>query len=506
MAVLIPQFNVKWRYPTPDGQYIEKTEVDFDKEYHPTGHKINDSKYYPDITIVKTKRKKNPTTGKYDITETNETFPVKRAVVTLQADSVQILLPHLLGNKIRYSNTSIKIADVTNTDVFDMYSTIAENKNFSTHWAEFVKATFTWGHAAMFFYTGEGGKTRCRVYSYGNGDILRCVNDIQGKPSKLYRKYSPQIINEQGVEENITLIDIIDKNGCKTYTEAGEPYNQSDWITNVAPVTPFVYHKRIEGAIWTLAQSGIDNLELLLSALSNDNISKSKAKYVITGSKATTKAGANKTSTTTLNHQTTKIGDVDFFVGGEGVDMKMLQGASLSEAFKFEYETGIESVFNTIGIVYPKQKSSGDMPTGAMKMMFFPTERKCMILIDEYNPVLDRANSVFKAFIAVEYKSEADFNKAEISASIKLFTPQADYEKAQIMQIGSQIGALANECIQTEFPEAKQNNVQMIKKEQAEAEAKEKRLLDEAAARAAKNSSVTDDNIIVDTNGGGEKA
>ncbi len=503
MAVLIPSFNVKWRYPTPDGTYIEKTEVDFDKEYHPTGHKINSPKYYPDITIVKTKRKKDPSTGKYTTTETNEIFPVKRVVVTLQADSVQILLPHLLGNKISYSNTSIKAVDITDTEIFNKYSTIAENKNFNTNWAEFVKATFTWGHAAMFFYSGEGGKTRCRVYSYGNGDILRCITDINGRPVTLYRKYSPQIVDEAGVEKNITLVDVIDKSGCKTYTDGGEPYAQDKWITNVSPVTPFVYHKRTEGAIWAMAQSGIDNLELLLSALSNDNISKAKAKYVITGSKATTKAGANRTSTTTLNHQTTKIGDVDFFVGGEGVDMKMLQGASLSEAFKFEYEAGIESVFNTIGIVYPEQKSSGDMPTGSMKMMFFPTERKCMILIDEYNSVLDAANAIFKAFVTLEYQDDMrGLDKVEISASIKLFTPQADYDKALILQIGSQIGALSNECLQSEFPEAKQNNAQMIKKEQEEAEAKEKRLLDEEAERAANNSSVTDENITVEENGG----
>ncbi len=482
--IIIPTFDVTWEFPYA-GRTIKKTQKDFDNEYFPSGHQIYDTKFYDDIKIERKVITKDPSTGKTSESISYDTHFVKRVSVSYQYDAVNIILPHLLGNKIRFSNISLGSAEAESSDIFNNYCTVANNKNYDTKWAEFTKATLIWGHAATYNYSDANGKTQCRVLSYGNGDDLRCQYDIYGKPEKLFRKYSPVIINDDGVEEKINLVDVIDITGIKTYNEDGSKYANAEDQINVSNVLPFNYHKRKYGAFWSFAQDNINHLEKLLSLFSEDNVSKSKAKYVITGAKSS-KSGDK-------NHQIIKAGDMDVFVGTGDADMKMLQGASLSESFKFEYETLQENIFNTMGIVYPKQKSSGDMPTGAMKMVFFPTERKCMNLINEYNPVLDNFNSIQKAFYAIEYQDQ-NFDTLDISASIQLYTPQDEYTKAQIFEIGQRTVSISDETRQKEFPFAEQNNAQMIAKEQAMKEEKARR----EAERLAKQSKVTSEEIIVD--------
>ena len=65
------------------------------------------------------------------------------------------------------------------------------------------------------------------------------------------------------------------------------------------------------------------------------------------------------------------------------------------------------------------------MPTGSMKMMFFPTERVVFDLIQEFNSLVDRINTVFKEGMIYEHPNLSnELLKLNVSASIKMFTPQ----------------------------------------------------------------------------------
>ena len=75
----------------------------------------------------------------------------------------------------------------------------------------------------------------------------------------------------------------------------------------------------------------------------------------------------------------------DLIITDSDGDFKLVNGAEISTQFEFEFNTQLELIYNSLGIVFPKHKSSGDMPTGSMKMMFYPTERIVMSLIHEYD-------------------------------------------------------------------------------------------------------------------------
>ena len=75
-------------------------------------------------------------------------------------------------------------------------------------------------------------------------------------------------------------------------------------------------------------------------------------------------------------------------------------------------------------MVFPKSKSSGDMPTGSMKMMFYPTERIAYQLINEFNSIIDKINRIVKDGIMFEMPNIAnDIAKMNITVFIKMFTP-----------------------------------------------------------------------------------
>lgn len=452
-----PNFNVEWKFPdgSTNGGFITKSQVDFLYEYYPEGHKIFNKKFYPDITTYIEEKyiKDDGTISKKMISSIHE---VNRCAVSYQMDSVTILMAHLFGNKINYSNMTYGVIDEKLKDSFTRYKQISDLKNFDSIIYKFVEQNFIFGHSAIIFYY-KNGKTKAKVLSYGNGDELYCKYDIHGEQITLFRRYKPDIDDGEGNTISEILIDKIDNSGIKTYTSDGKIYSE-----DVNPISdiPFIYYKRKDGAIWTHAQSQIENHEVMISRLSEDNRTKAKSKLIFTGIENTN----NGNGKSKKNFQANKIGEQDIFLlSGDG-DAKLIQPASLSEAFKFEFELGRENIFNSMGIVYPKHKSSGDMPTGSMKMMFFPTERKCMELIHEYNEVLDNINSIFKSFITIEYPN-LGFDKLEIMASIRLFSPQDDSTTTQNMIQGVASGIFSKETAQEKFYLAEYNNVQLCRDE-----------------------------------------
>ena len=87
----------------------------------------------------------------------------------------------------------------------------------------------------------------------------------------------------------------------------------------------------------------------------------------------------------------------------------------------------METIYNKLGIVFVKSKSSGDMPVGSMKLLFYPTERVCRNLKEEYNDTIDKINDIFKQGLMMEYPEKAfELKDFRVNASIKTFTPQDD--------------------------------------------------------------------------------
>ena len=86
------------------------------------------------------------------------------------------------------------------------------------------------------------------------------------------------------------------------------------------------------------------------------------------------------------------------------------------------------------------------MPVGSMKLLFYPTERICRNLKEEYNGTIDKINAIFKAGIIMEYPELAlKMVNFRVNASIKTFTPQDDQSYNQMIGQLLSYGAISTQ-------------------------------------------------------------
>ena len=227
--------------------------------------------------------------------------------------------------------------------------------------------------------------------------------------------------------------DIIDKDYYTTYRTKEKGWEFVESQAHGFRTIPVVYHCRREGAYHTSVQGNIDETEKSISRLSEDNRTKSKSRY-------------NLKTKNPNNIQVANMGLSDLIITETDGDLKLIAGADISTQFKYEYEMQMETIYNKLGIVFVKSKSSGDMPVGSMKLLFYPTERVCRNLKEEFNGTLDKINTIFKAGIAMEYPELAlNMAKFRVNASIKTFTPQDDQSYNQMVGQLLSYGAISTQ-------------------------------------------------------------
>jgi hypothetical protein len=437
-----------WKFPKPklnyevpivsDSSDYKVNQQKFYDEYHPSGHCIYDNAFYKDIPI---KDSKGNTTAYHR---------VNRISLPIQKDSVDIVLAHLLGNKTQFSDSTV---GKNNVDMMMMYKEFWETKNMDILRNDLIKSVLAVGDGAVVFYKDSQKKIQWKVLSFLDREEIYQKKDKFGNLEYFGRFYSN--IDESGVLKQ--YCDIISDKRYTTYC-LGE---EADWVQisddlhgfNFIPV---VYHFRKSGAYWTAVQSNIENLEVMISRLSEDNKSKTKARYHLKTNDAK--------SVKTMN-----AGNADMVVTETDGDFKLVAGADISTQFKFEWESSLEIISNSLGMVFPKSKSSGDMPTGSMKMMFYPTERIVFQLINEFNPILQKINAIFKEGFKMENASKAsEIEALNVTPSIKMFSPQDDSAVMATLGQGKSLGLLSRQTAAENAPYAANDEAQRLEEEMAE--------------------------------------
>ena len=443
-------FNKKklWQLPKPTGdrsarpQYEKVTQVKFYNEYYPTGHKIFNPSWYENITIT-------DENGKY-----KDTYLVNRVSVPVQKMAIDIILAHVLGNK-----TYIVDGTLQENEALPLYKEYWQSSNIDTARYEFVKSCLALGDGAILFYK-EDGKLQWQMLSFFSDDYFYMEYDKYGKPYRFYKFYDNNC-------------DVYDSQYCTTYSLDGE------WVATTTAShgfkgIPVVYHRRDDGAFWTPVQTNIETVEVMLSRLSEDNRKKFKSIYHL---KTHDPESVESRST----------GLTDLIVTDSDGDFKLVNSASMSEQFKFEYDTQMELIFNALGIVFPKHKSSGDMPTGSMKMMFYPTERVVMSLIHEFDSAIDHINTLVKQGFVMEYpKFIKQVTEGNIRASIRMFTPQDDETKVRSIAELVRYGIISSETGSDEAPYSA-NNEEIRKEKEKEAKIEYERKLDDMRSIIPRN-------------------
>lgn len=429
-----------WKIPKPTGdavarpQYKRVSQVKFYNEYFPTGHKIFDREVYQDIPIYSDN-------GKF-----KGLYPVNRVSVPIQAMATDVILAHLLGNKSHIVDSTMK-----ENPALPLYKEFWETRNIDIARYQFIRSALALGDAAILFYRKES-KLNWQVLSFFNQDEFKMTYDKFGDPEKFYKYYNDKV-------------DVYDDKKVTTYVLDDVWKQEGSSRVHGFKGLPVVYHKRSEGAFWSRSQSNIENMEVMLSRLSEDNRKKFKALY-------------HMKTNDPESVITESTGMTDLIITDTDGDFKLIDGADISTQFKFEFETQLEFIYNSLGIVFPKHKSSGDMPTGSMKMMFYPTERVVMSLINEFDDVIDRINDIVKqGFVSENSKYTKEITDGNITASIRMFTPQDDASKVDSIVKLKQAKVISGETASDESPYAS-NNEEIRKEKEREMDIKHEREMD----------------------------
>lgn len=428
-------FNKVWRFPKPKRTYdtivdyfyasddLQVNQQKFLDEYYVSGHKIYDKDFLPDYYIEK--KGVNPQTKKEE--SHFEEVHVERISLPVQEDSTRVLLAHMFGRGIQHKDISFDKND-DNTKLVRNYKEVWDSKNMDSAVKKYIKHALICAEAAMYFYINKDGEIQVQILSLLNKDRLAAEKDSFGNITSLYRKYV--ITNSMGEAEE--YIDHITMEGVGTYNDKGELIHK---VENKLPIFPIVYKYRKEGAWWSSVQPAIDELEKMLSMLAEDNKSKAKSKLHL----ATQKPNNVKAQT---------LAGADVIITGVDGKVNLLQPANLSESLKFIIERLEGQIEKTLGLIYPKL-TSGDLPTGSMKLAFFPTERICKDFIDEFSPVIDEISKIFKKCLPIEFKTFRDsaFSDIYIKSKIALYSPQDSLQTLTASADAYSKGALTEEAL-----------------------------------------------------------
>ena len=396
-------FNRSWTFPKyRESEEVVLTQQNFINEYYPSGHKIYDTAYFPDKEITIDVPAVRGGNAAHKITLP---VKVKRIALALQSMVIDVIMPHLLGSDI--INKQIVIDKKSeDAEAITLFNNLWKYKNIHHKIWEFIEDSLICGESALYFYF-DGKKLQAKTLSFLKGDELCPKYDKFGNVEILYRKYKST--DESGEEK--TFIDKIDKTSVSTYNSEGELLSADK---HPFPFIPVVFHRRRDGAYWSKVQSSIDSIEWNISALSEDNKSKTKGKYHIK-------------ATNPKQVQATTVGGSDVIVTDVDGDFKLIDPVNLSEAFKYEYDALKENIFDPLGIVFLKMKASGDMPTGSMKLLFYATERVCRQLTKEYSDAIQSICNIFKKGLGMEIPNiKVNDDKFIIMSSIPIFVPSDD--------------------------------------------------------------------------------
>lgn len=426
------KFNRKkqWLMPKPTGDnawkpsFAKVSQVKFFNEYFPSGHKIYNDTWYEDITILDENGK---------IKGFHE---VNRVSLPIQAMSIDIILAHLLGNKTSLIDSSLK-----ENEALPRYKEYWEYKDLDTARYELIKSVLSLGDGALMFYRdGEKG-LRWKILSLFNQDKFHMEYDKYGDAELFFRYYDD-------------YCDVFDKANVTTYTDKGGTWKTVGKVKSHGfKGMPIVYKKRQSGAFWSQVQTNIDNAEKMLSRLSEDNRSKFKALYHL--------KTRDPDSVTQVS-----AGMTDMIVTEEDGDFKLIPPSPISTQFEFEYLNQIEIIYQALGLVFPKNKSSGDMPTGSMKMVFYPSERTVMPLIHDFDQTLDEINHLAQqGYVAEHPKDLTELTEGNIRASIRLFTPQDDDSKNKSIADMKRDGVISSETASEECTLSANNELDRLENE-----------------------------------------
>lgn len=404
-----------------------KTQDDFLREYYPTGHRIFDSREFPDIVKENPDYDpKNPACGqKYYIQ------PVARTAFAFQQVIATKHTLHLTGNDIQFELAG---GDDFNKEEQNQQMLTAFRKgwlldNMEIRFFEAVRSLMIVAEAAVVGFFNEG-KFQARTLSFMDGDTLFPQFDhVTGELTLFARRYYDY--DEDG-RKRTEWIEVWDNTFLRRYKRAADGNSVVQKIKSMFglygyelvaesrhgfPFVPVSYMRIDSGPCWAPVQRNIEDYEEAFSYLTEANKAFAFPIFYVKGD-------GNEISLTGDTNGSVKAVTMKY----KDNDAGFLNGTDASDAFATQLNKSYELIYELSFTVKPPELKSGDLPGVALKLLYSPALEAAMNDAQTMQPFLDKLVKMAKFGIGHEHGNEASMLLLPVNAWIEPYIHQNDTE------------------------------------------------------------------------------
>lgn len=422
--------NDEPRYDPGVNWFTTVTQADFLREYYPTGHRINDQNYYPDIWRVV-----DEPVYESDVTQATDEYGNPAVTTRYYCEMVPrysfpyqqiIALNHIIhatGNDIQHELSAVNPTK-RQQELFDGMTTEWISLGLEEAWYQSFKSREITGDAAFVGYLGKDNELKWRVFSFMDGDVLYPHYNSFGELEMFAR--SSRQYDKDGIEVS-EIVEVWDSTYYSVYKAnvgAGrtiidrlrgmiglDGYELVSRKTHGFPFIPVAYVRDDDGPGWTPSQSGIECFELSFSQMAHNNQAYGEAILVLRS-----KSEMPPNITRGLNGS---IKEIDL---GEEDEAKFLEGQSASSSYMSQLTTTDEMIYRGSNCVKtPTDLKSGDTPASAVKLLFAPSLNQAMADGNECKPFISQMWKIHACAYGIRHECLVDALTLPVTSWVKPF-------------------------------------------------------------------------------------
>lgn len=389
------------------------SQSDFLREYYPSGHRIHDPLFYPDIyreETVPVTDENGMETGRYTRRIYKEKVP--RCSFAFQRVIGVKQIVHLCGNDIQFELLKDS-PDAEETADFSALTDGWQLKNMECAFYEVARSSKITGDGAIVGYL-DGGRFGWKHFSFLEGDVLYPHYGPTGELDVFARRFRDLDENGDVVTDWLEVFDdrkyYLFRRDAAGNSFVRRLFHLDGWKLvrekeHGFMFVPVAYRRNEEGGCWSFSQGSIEGYEVAFSQMVHNNQAYGFPILYFQGENTEIGHGMDGTIKTLTMGPDDKAG--------------YLTAQSASEAFMTQLETLYKKIYEDSFTVIPPDVKSGDLPAAALKILYSPAYEKAMTDSHDYQMFLDSLVRIFCYGYGVEVGKSANFGSLPLKSWIK---------------------------------------------------------------------------------------